>query len=220
MSEHIVRAVVFDLDGLMFNTEELYELVGAELLGRRGHEFSPDLIDAMMGRPGSVALRIMIDWHGLDDTVEKLAAETFEIFPPILDAHLAPMPGLVDLLASLETAGLPKAIATSSGRHFTHDVLGRFEFLPRFSFVLTAEDVTQGKPHPEVYLLAAERHGVDPTEMVVFEDSANGCRAAVAAGATVVAVPGGHSLRHSFEGAAFVAKSLEDPRVHRLLGLA
>jgi HAD superfamily hydrolase (TIGR01509 family) len=213
------RAVVFDLDGLMFNTEDLYQFVGGELLRRRGHEFTAELLDRMMGRPGKVALSIMIEHHGLEATVEQLTAETDEIFPAILDAELAPMPGLVALLTALEAANIPKAIATSSRRSFVDDVLGRFQFGPRFGFILSAEDVTEGKPDPEIYLTAAKRHGISPSEMLVLEDSQNGCRAAVRAGAIAVAVPGGHSLRHDFTGATFVADSLADRRIYELLGL-
>ncbi|HEY2839349.1 MAG TPA: HAD family phosphatase [Pirellulales bacterium] len=213
------RAVVFDLDGLMFNTEELYQDVGAELLRRRGHEFGPDLLDAMMGRPNRVALQIMIDWHGLQDTVDVLTTETAEIFPAILDTRLSPMPGLIALLATLERHGVPKAIATSSGKSFVDNVLGRFDFHPRFEFILTAESVRDGKPHPEVYLLAAARFEVEPRQMAVLEDSENGCKAAVAAGARVIAVPGGPSHNHEFLGAKLVASGLSDPRVYELLGL-
>lgn len=212
-------AVVFDLDGLLFNTEELYQSVGDELLRRRGKTFTLDLLNQMMGRPGRVSLQMMIDWHGLDDTVERLASETDEIFPEILDRALAPMPGVLDLLAALEAARIPKAIATSSGRPFTQDVLSRFELEPRFAFLLTSEDVVEGKPHPEIYLQAAERLQVEPARLVVFEDSHNGCRAAVAAGAIAVAVPGGHSRTHDFTGVAFIADSLADPRIYDLLQL-
>lgn len=212
------KAAVFDLDGLMFNTEDLYQEVGGELLRRRGHEFTKSLLDRMMGRPGRVALQIMIDHHGLPATVDQLTAETDEIFPAILDARLAMMPGLAELLDRLEAAGVPKAVATSSRRSFTTDVLGRFRLEPRFAFLLTAEDVIEGKPHPEIYLKAASRLGVEPGAMVVFEDSRNGCRAAVEAGAVAVAVPGGHSRTHDFTGAALVADSLADPRIASLLG--
>jgi len=213
------RVVVFDLDGLMFNTEDLYQFVGGELLRRRGHVFTAELLDRMMGRPGRVALGIMIEHHGLEATVEQLTAETDEIFPAILDARLAPMTGLVELLAALEAAGIPKAIATSSRRSFVDDVLGRFDFGPRFRFILSAEDVVEGKPDPEIYLTAAGRHGVLPSEMLVLEDSQNGCRAAVRAGAVAVAVPGGHSRSHDFTGATLVAESLADRRIYELLGM-
>jgi HAD superfamily hydrolase (TIGR01509 family) len=174
----------------------------------------------MMGRPASAALRIMIDYHGLDATVEGLALETDEIFATLLDSRLAQMPGLAELLDALERVPLPKAIATSSGPAFAQTVLAKFGLGPRFAFVLTCDDVHDGKPHPEIYLLAADRLKLPPADLLVLEDSANGCRAALAAGARVVAVPGGHSRRHDFTGAAFVAESLADPRLYELLRLS
>ena len=163
---------------------------------------------------------MMIDAHELDSSVDELAQETDEIFATLLDERLALMPGLAGLLTDLERAGIPKAIATSSGIKFVHNVLARFQLLPRFQFVLTSEDVHRGKPHPEVYLLAASRFGLRPEEVLVLEDSQNGCRAAVAAGTIAVAVPAGHCRRHDFRGAALVADSLTDPRLHELLGLS
>lgn len=213
------RAVVFDLDGLLFNTEELYQEVGSELLRRRGCEFGPELLHAIMGRPGRVALQMMIDYHELADTVETLAAESEQIFPAILDARLELMPGAAELLAALERASVPKAIGTSSGRRFVDRVLGRFDLAPRFQFILTSEDVLEGKPNPEIYQKAAAKFGLPPSEVCVLEDSQNGCRAAVAAGTIAVAVPGDHSQNHRFDGAALIAKTLADPRIYELLVL-
>ncbi len=215
-----LRAVVFDLDGLMFNTEELYQQVGGTLLERRGKRFEAELLDRMMGRPPQVSLQMMIDWHKLDDTVEGLSRETEEIFAAILERELACMPGLEELLSALEAERIPKAIATSSGRRFVRNVLSRFEFEPRFEFVLTAEDVRQGKPHPEIYLTAASRLGLLPEEVMVLEDSHNGCRAAIAAGTFAVAVPGGHSQRHDFSGCALRVDSLRDARIYEALGMS
>ncbi len=214
-----LHAVVFDLDGLMFNTEALYQQVGSELLRRRGKLFEADLLNQMMGRPGSVALQIMIEHHGLTDSAQALSDETDDIFMDILDEQLECMPGLVDLLAALEQARLPKAIATSSGPQFVQNVLDRFDFAPRFQFILTSADVTEGKPHPQIYLMAAERFGLQPRAMMVLEDSQNGCRAAVASGAFAIAVPGGHSRSHDFAGAEFVAESLADRRIYAALNL-
>jgi HAD superfamily hydrolase (TIGR01509 family) len=211
------RAVVFDLDGLMFNTEELYVEVGSELLRRRGFPFTEELIDRMMGRPSRVALQIMIDSHALSATVEELLAETDEIFPEILRTRLAPMPGLVELLEVLERRGIPKGIATSSRRSFVERVLAKFNYQRRFSPILTSEDITEGKPHPEIYLKASQRLGIAPGEMLVLEDSQNGCRAAIAAGAIAIAVPGTPSRHHDFTGAALVAESLADQRIYELL---
>lgn len=212
-------AVVFDLDGLMFNTEELYVAVGTEMLRRRGKAFTKELIDQMMGRPSRIALQLMIDWHGLDATVDQLQNETEEIFGELLDTRLETMPGLLQLLDSLEAADIPKAIGTSSRRSFVENVLSRFDLEPRFDFILTSEDVQKGKPAPEIYLTAARRFEVSPFEAMVLEDSGIGCRAAVAAGAFAVAVPGGHSHTHEFDGVQFIATSLKDPRIYSSLGM-
>jgi len=212
-----IVAVAFDLDGLLVNTEELYQHVGTELLRRRGHSFEPDLLDAMMGRPQQVSLKIMIEWHGLTDTIEMLATETGEIFVSLLDTQLRTMPGAIELLDLLDARGIARGVATSSGPDFAHDVLGRMGIRDRFAFVLTSADVTHGKPHPEIYRTAAQRLAVDPGAMLVLEDSQAGCKAAVAAGAVAVAVPGGHSRRHDFTGAVFVAETLADPRIEALL---
>jgi len=214
-----IRAVVFDLDGLLFNTEELYQFVGTELMRRRGKTFEAELIHKIMGRPQQVALQMMIDWHGLDTTVDILAKETQEVFEEILDGRLALMPGAADLLLALETARIPKAIATSSGRRFTRNVLGKFHLEPRFKFILTGEDVTHGKPDPEIYRRAAERFGIDAGRMMVLEDSQNGCRAAVTAGTFAVAVPNGPSSQHDFRGAALVVETLADRRIYEALGI-
>ena len=212
-----IEAVAFDLDGLLVNTEELYQHVGTELLRRRGHSFEPDLLDAMMGRPQQVSLKIMIEWHGLTDTIEMLATETGEIFVSLLDTQLRTMPGAMELLDLLDARGIARGVATSSGPDFAHAVLGRMGIRDRFAFVLTSADVTHGKPHPEIYQTAAQRLAVDPGAMLVLEDSQAGCKAAVAAGAVAVAVPGGHSRRHDFTGARFVAETLADPRIEALL---
>lgn len=214
-----LRAVVFDLDGLMFNTEELYDDVGEILLQRRGCHYTAELKREIMGRPARVGLRIMIERHGLDATVEQLQAETNDIFADILPTRLRALPGLERLLEALESVPVPKAIATSSGRAYTATVLSQFNYLPRFQFVLTGEDVREGKPAPEVYLTAAERFRVPPSALLVLEDSENGCRAGVAAGAFTVAVPGPHSREHDFRGVSLVADSLADARIYRALGL-
>ena len=213
------RAVTFDLDGLMLNTEELYQYVGHELLRRRGRAFTGDLLDAMMGRPNAIAYRTMIDWHDLEDTPEALGVEADEIFDLILEEHLALMPGLLRLLDALESVSVPKAIATSSPPSFVERVLKPFDLAPRFEFVLTSEDVSQGKPNPEIYMQAAARFGITAAEMAVLEDSQAGCTAAAASGALTIAVPAGHSRRQDFSVADLEAKSLADRRLYAALGL-
>jgi HAD superfamily hydrolase (TIGR01509 family) len=212
-------AVTFDMDGLMFNTEDVYTLAGTELLARRGHLFTPELKDAMMGLPPRAAFEVVIQQLRLTEPWNVLAAESDVIFLGLLSERLATMPGLLELLDALESADIPKAIATSSGRRLTEACLAPFQLASRFRFILTSEDITRGKPDPEIYLRAAARLGVPPEEMLVLEDSQNGCRAAAASGAFTVAVPGEHSRRQDFSVANLVIESLADRRLYEALGL-
>ena len=215
-----MRAVVFDMDGLMFNTEDMYTLAGEELLRRRGYEFTAEIKQQIMGMQPQPAFERMIAHCGLAETWEEWPMESNRLFLDLLDGRLAMMPGLMELLDALERAGIPKAVCTSSSRELVAACLRPFDLRERFEFVLTAEDIVHGKPHPEIYLTAARRFGVPPAEMLVLEDSENGCLAAAAAGAYVVAVPGEHSREHDFSMASLVVESLADRRLYLTLGIA
>lgn len=217
MNRPQIRAVAFDFDGLLVNTEELYETVGDLLLQRRGHRLEEALLRQMIGRPSKVALPIMIDWYDLNDTVEQLERETDEIFAEQLPHRLRPMPGVMELLDWLESQGVPKVVTTSSRPNFVRQVLGQLGWEERFLFTLTAHDVQRGKPDPEIYLTAARRLGVAKEHLLVLEDSENGCRAAVAAGSCCIAVPHDRTADHDFSGAKLIADTLADPRVYRVL---
>lgn len=214
-----MRAVVFDMDGLMFNTEDVYTAVGEELLRRRGHTFTAELKDSMMGLQPQPSFEAMIRYHKLAETWQQLAAESNQLFLKMLTDRLRPLPGLLELLDALERAEIPKAIATSSCHALVEACLKPFDMRKRFQFILAAEDIARGKPHPDIYLRAAERFAMAPAEMMVLEDSQNGCLAAAAAGAFTVAVPGEHSRQHDFSSASLVIDSLADPRLYKALGI-
>ena len=201
------------MDGLMFNTEDLYDQVGQQLLSRRNHTFTHDLKMQMMGLPGPVAYQVMIDQLDLEDSTETLQTESDEIFADLLPREIQMMPGLLEVLQQVESLNLPKAIATSSHLDFAKLALGVFNLEPRFEFVLTPKDVTHGKPHPEIYLKAAERLGVTPSEILVLEDSVHGSRAATDAGAVTIAIPGHHSAGKDFSHVDYIEGSLNSDRV-------
>ncbi len=201
----------------MFNTEDVFQASGKELLRRRGMEPPAELWRQMMGRRAEEAFQAMIDLCRLTESIPELQVESEAIFDELLDQYLQPMPGLMTLLERIERLRLPMAVATSSSRRYLTMLLERFGLLDRFAFTLTAEDVVHGKPHPEIYLQAAERHGVTPAEMLVLEDSETGTRSAAAAGAHVISVPHEHSVRHDFSIARGVARRLDDPLILDLL---
>lgn len=218
MSE--IRAVVFDMDGTILNTEMLYPKVSAEILQRRGLKLTQDLTDAMMGRPAPVAFQVMIDWHDLADTIGVLERESEEIFADILEVSLGLMPGFTELFKLLRQASYPLAVCTSASRSAALDLLGRFNITPDLQFVIGGDEVQNGKPHPEIYLAAASRLGLSPGEIAVFEDSETGCKAAIDAGTYAIAVPGDHSRKHSFDGAQLIADTLHDRRIYDILELS
>jgi HAD superfamily hydrolase (TIGR01509 family) len=215
----IPRAVVFDLDGLIANTEDLYEQAGETVLKRRGKTYDAALREQMMGRPVADALQIMIECHSLPDPLDNLVCECKQVMLTLLMTSLAPMAGLYPLLDELQSANVPVAVATSGPRDYARHVLTELKVHDRFRFVLTADDIRHGKPDPEVYFLAAKKLQLPPARVMVLEDSGNGCRAAVAAGAFTVAVPNRHTVHHPFAGAAFVADTLADPRIRQALTL-
>ena len=206
------------MDGLLFNTEDLFDQVGIEMLEKRGKQLDLELVKRMMGQQAKVALQLFIDHYELEETVSDLQRETDELFDRILPNQLAPMPGAAELLERLTQSGTrPLALTTSSGARSVDRIMSIHDFSSHFSFRLTAEDIEQGKPHPEIYETAADKFGVKTNEMLVFEDSENGCKAGVAAGAHVIAVPSKHSSLHSFEGCLYQVESLEDERISALL---
>ena len=160
---------------------------------------------------------MLSSYHNLDESLEALMEESDTIFLGILDGQLAPMPGLIDLLAALERGGVPKAIATSSRRSFTQRILGKFQFEPRFEFLLTGDDVTDGKPHPEIYLKAAARFDLEPRALLVLEDSAAGLEAAKSAGAFAVGVPHAHSPADGLTHADRIVDRLDAPELFALI---
>lgn len=213
-----IRAVCFDLDGLMFNTEHVFYEAAKELLARRNIQMSHAIMDQLIGRRPMESFTNLVQFLKLPDQPADLLAESRVIFDAMLDNHLAPMPGLLDLLGRIEQAGLPKGVATSSPRGYLEKVLGRFHLQPRFHLTLTAEDVVLGKPNPEIYLKAARTFNVEPGEMLVLEDSAAGTRAAVQAGAYAVSVPHEFTAGHDFSGTRHIIPSLEHETLLQLIG--
>ena len=211
-----LKAAAFDMDGLIFDTEDVYWKAATALLERRGEVYTKEIDSAMMGRPPKVCFELFKETFGLPETWQELQRESEDLFLQFLDDGYATMPGLYELLEHLEQRNIPKGICTSSSFRVASEVLRRQGLDKRFSFVLTADDVTNGKPAPEVYLKAAERLGVRPPEMLVLEDSQAGCQAAKNAGAFGIAVRVKHNAHFAFTEAKKIVPVLNDPAVLEL----
>ena len=208
------------MDGLLFDTERLYWHVGDTVLARRGYRYSTELQQRMMGRVAHAAVQEMIDFHQLDDSPQQLLDESDEIYDRLLREQLLPMPGVDEWIGWLSRHGIPFGLATSSRRKFVDVIFESISWRESLAFVLTGDDVTHGKPDPQMYLMAAMRLSIAPENLLVLEDSGNGCAAGVAAGAQTVAVPNEHTQNQNFDGAVLVADSLLDSRLWSLIAPA
>jgi HAD superfamily hydrolase (TIGR01509 family) len=200
--------VVFDLDGLIVDSEPTQERATDEYLAGFGTGIDPGLADDMMGRrvrdlTDAIAPRI-----GL--TSEAAFAGREEVLWRLLEAEpLPPMPGLYGALERLAGAGLPLAVASSGTRAYVAHVLERLGVRDAFAAVVSGEDVANGKPDPEIYLLTARRLGAAPVDCVAVEDAPSGITAARDAGMQVVAVPNPLTARLDLEAADVVVGDLE-----------
>ena len=211
MSPAPILAVAFDLDGLMFDTEALFVRVLRGYLVERGRVLDPAIMAAMIGRRAAEAYPALKRLTGLEDSPDDMLAELRRRFSAEVDSAVHPTPGLIALLAHLEKRGIPRAVATSSRREYAEGLVRRHGLIDHFAFTLCAEDVTQGKPDPEIYRTAARRFGIEPRSLLVLEDSPPGLAAAKGAGAFAVGVPHEHSPAGGLVAADLIVPRLDDP---------
>jgi HAD superfamily hydrolase (TIGR01509 family) len=184
----VTAAVVFDLDGVIFDSEELWDEVRESLAGERGGTWSERAQSDMMGMSSREWARYMHEVVGLADSPEEINRE---VVKRVLDRYAEQLPlidGAADAVRRL-AAHWPLAVATSSNREIIEGGLEAAGIRDLFTAAVSSEEVARGKPAPDVYLEAARRLGVEPTRCTAIEDSSNGLRAASAAGMRVIAIP-------------------------------
>ena len=183
-----LAAVLFDMDGLLVDTEPLWLETETEVMARLGAPWTPEDQQALLG--GSMARTV---GYLLARATRPAPPETVErwmmdgVLARVRAGRVVVRPGVRELLAEVAEAGVPYALVTSSQRAFAEAVLGATGIT--FPLTVCAEDVTTGKPDPEPYLLAAKLLDADPVRCVALEDSPNGVASATAAGCRVLAVP-------------------------------
>ncbi|HQR11037.1 MAG TPA: HAD family phosphatase [Casimicrobiaceae bacterium] len=183
-------AVIFDMDGLMLDTESLGRETWRVAADAVGVEFDPDLLPAMIGRNYRDCRQMLRERYGPAYPVEELTAACLATFDAIVARDgIAQKPGLPELLDWLERENVVRAVATSTRRDRAEAQLTRQGLLSRFATLVGGNEVDRGKPEPDIFLLAAERLDVAATDCVVLEDSEPGVRAALAAGMMPIMVP-------------------------------
>ena len=215
--KNLMRALIFDFDGLIVDTESAIYEAWRELYLAHGHDLPlPTYVQCV----GSVfghydpmaALESMIggpvDW----DTHLPMKDSRLRTGQQGLDT----MPGIRELLAEAHAAGIPCVVASSSQRTHVEGWLNRIGIVHHFQFVRSRDDVARAKPYPDLFLLAAEGLGLAPEQTLVLEDSSNGLRAALAAGAPCLIVPSPVTLGSDFMGATAILNTLAGITLGRL----
>jgi HAD superfamily hydrolase (TIGR01509 family) len=184
----VIQAVAFDLDGVLVDSEHVWDEARKELSAERGGRWHDQASRDMMGMSSLEWSRYMHDVIGLEDPPEEISAEVVRRLEEIYRRELPLIDGAVEAVERL-AARWPLGLASSSNRELIDLVLELSGLAQNFRVTVSSEEVARGKPAPDVYLEAARRLGVAPEGCAAIEDSENGIRSAKAAGMRVLAIP-------------------------------
>jgi len=184
-----LHAVVFDMDGVLIDSEILYQKAAIGAARALGFELSRELQLSTVGTSGDKIERIIRDAMGPNFPYEEYDHDLRHTLAAQMMAHVPLKPGVREILSLLNEMEIPLAVATSSAQETAHHHLTRSDLATHFAAIVTRNDVENAKPHPEPYLLAAERLEVEPQNCLALEDSHNGVRSAHAAGMQTIMVP-------------------------------
>jgi HAD superfamily hydrolase (TIGR01509 family) len=184
----VIDAVVFDLDGVLLQSEEVWDAVRERYVRDRGGRYDEEVQRAMMGMSAPEWSRYLAEDAGVAGTPEQINADVVARMLAAYARELPLLPGAVDVVHRM-AAAFPLALASSSNRAIFEEVLRLAGIADAFQATVSSEEVPRGKPAPDVYLEAARRLGVAPGKCAAVEDSHSGIRSAHAAGMRVVAIP-------------------------------
>jgi len=205
-----IAAVIFDMDGLMLDTESIYKLSWQKAAEDCGYVLDDPFYLTLIGQPNEACEAVLLERFGLDFPLADFRGRWSSIWRTEVESSGIPTKvGLLDLLSFLRKEQVPVAIATSSDRDYADLSLRAAGLASMFEHIVTADQVARGKPAPDIYLESARRLGVDPSRCIALEDSDAGVLAASAAGMTTVMVPDLKPPSAEAQQAAFcVASSL------------
>ncbi len=205
-----LSAIIFDMDGLMVDTEPLSRRAWAQVLAFYGLELDDAVYGRMIGHRTDKATQIFLDNYDIPLTAAETMQQKDMIFQDILAKGTPIMPGLMELHVAIARRGLPWAVATSSPRAQAEYILTELGLRQSCRAIAGGDEVAHGKPAPDIYLLAAERLGISPQRCLALEDSAPGCQAAAQAGMVTIAIPNGATETAVFPCAHHIFNSLHE----------
>ena len=215
-----MRAALFDMDGLLVDTEPLWTLAEEELAASLGGVFTPELKAAMVGTRLDVAVPTFLRWFDVEPEPARVASTSAWLLHRMVELFATPielLPGALALLEDLRSDRVPLALVSSSYRVLVDAVLAHVPGF--FDVTIAGDEVVRGKPDPEPYLAAAHRLGVPALECVVLEDSPAGVASGEAASCAVVAVPAVAGVEMAPGPRRLVARSLSEVSVGELRSL-
>lgn len=178
-----MQALIFDMDGVISDTEVLHGEAESQILKRYGVVISgADLSHRFAGVPESVVWPILKQEYHLDIDVQSIMEEKLKMIITLAHGNVRPIPGTLELIRSAQDRHLPLAVASSSDRRFIDVILSELQITSYFSAITSGHEVQHGKPAPDIFLLAAKKLGVDPAHCIVIEDAKSGSIAAALAG--------------------------------------
>lgn len=206
-----IKAVLFDMDGLMIDSEPLHLQAFNRVLEKYGkHLTEEENKERYIGLSDEDEALDMVDRFRLPISAEEVVRQKQIIFMQLLKSQIVAQAGLINLLKNLKQNGYKTAIASSSGLDEIKTVISGLGIDSYIDAYCSAEEVKNGKPAPDVYLLAAKKVGVDPSECLVLEDAPKGVQAGKAAGMTVFAIPSQYTKGEDFSQANKVLNSLSE----------
>lgn len=188
------QAVVFDMNGVIVNDERIHQESWRRLCAKYGFQLTEDEFKHhVFGRTEADTLAYLFHKELTSEELNQYSKERVEIAIQLFRPSLALTDGLLAFLEELHAHTIPLAIATSARRPYTNFILDGLDIRKFFQFVVTAEEITHGKPDPEIYLAAAKGIQVPPKDCVAFEDSLSGIKSAKAAGMKVIGITTTHT---------------------------
>ena len=189
MNNNMPVGVIFDMDGLMLESEGLWTKVDMQVVASYGLEFRPELKPLFMGCERLESAKRFCRAYGLSDAPEEVAEKRARLSYKFYKTDVELMPGINELVDRLLDWGKPLAVATSAEAEIVRIVREQFDIFNRFNHIVCADEIENGKPAPDLYLEGARRLGIPAGECMALEDSPNGIKAARAAGMKVIGVP-------------------------------